>query len=348
MIFPKDEELFRDIPGKNQRIYDATKAADPSGKKPEPIRDVYNRVYRETADKILAEHHGSISSSYTDSLIQKDLSEIAHALDRALQDHLDRTDGYIGVFPQSEQYFATVDREKDYYFYYLGQCMTYYYTSLLAPLKYLNALVYTDGYRETKIKNVVSTFLAVLTTALMWFFQSWFFTYEGLGVTKILALAAVFCGLFGLAWWSSHDPSDFAFKMDLSESPVSTVVGFGLVAAAAVRIFFSGATAARICCVIAALFAVCYVGRILKAGNRLRQIRTRSPKLRELSSIYCKDFERNALSCYRMIRFLELWYESEGSKPANRYLESLRPGMMKYVDEYEQWRRKYLKDGKSF
>lgn len=351
MKFPKDEELFRNIPtGRNRWTNNFGHTLDSGKENEESVRAAYNRCYEEAAGKTLAAHKGYIrDDGYQRSEINKDFDQIAYALDRALRAHMDKTNGYIGEFPESRKYYATVGNQavgkEHYYFEYLG----YHKYEMTYQLRYyvrdLNALVYEEHFERSATKNAFALVAAVASIALMWFCRGWFFTYEGLGMAKIAALTLVFVGLLALLWQASDDPDKFALDTFDDGSPAGYLCG-GLIVAVLVRIFLSGATAAKVCCVLAGLFGLSFLGGFLEAKKRLRQIRSRSPELRKLSSNFCKWFEEEALRVYRMLRFLELWHESEGNEAhkKNPDLENLRRTLMECVEEYEQWCHKYLRD----
>lgn len=343
MKFAKDEELFQNIPTKGtQRGYDSMDTTDSPEKTAEPVCAAYDRSYQKAADETRAAHKGFIRDTYTQEEIDKDFGKIAEQLDRALMEHLEATDGYIGEFPQSKQYYATVGQRDDYYFDYFRHCVLHY-DLLFFPMKKLDALVNQEKFKMDVTKNAFALFAAVVCIALMWFCQGWFFIYEGLSLVKIAALTLVFVVLLALIWWTSHDPSAFIAQFDADESPVG-YLSIGLVLAVLVRIFLSGSTAAMVCCVAAGLSGVCFLVRMLAARKRLRQIQSCSPVLRELSSEDCKQFEQNAQKLYRLERFRELWRESENREAYKQNLEYERQSLMEYIERYEQWRCKYLRD----
>lgn len=349
MKFPRDEELFQNVPVRqNPRAYSSLHTTNSTTENAETICEVYNRCYEKAADEMRAAHKGSISDIYTQEEINKDFEKIAHKLNLALEGHLETTGGYIGEFPQSRQYYATVDKREDYYFDYLSRC-DYDRFSLTYYLGKLNALVSQELFKNSAIKSALALIVSVVCIGLMWFLKGWFFIYEGLGIAKIAALTLVFVSLLALIWWSSHDPDEFASKNGLDESPAG-YLGVGVVAAVLVRIFLSGSVAATVCCVAAAISGVCFLLRLLAACRRLRQIRNCSPALQKLSLTNCQMFEMYAQRTYRFVRFLELWCESENIDQPNKqtrnksHIEALRRSLMKNIEEYEQWCSKYLRD----
>lgn len=209
----------------------------------------------------------------------------------------------------------------------------------------LNTLVYEERYREQWIKNAFALFGAVVCAALLWFFRGWFFVYEGFGIIKIAALTLVFVGLLAMIWLTSSDPDEFAGKNFDDDSPAG-YLAIGLVAAVFLRIFFSASTDALVCCASAGVSGVCFLVRMLEGYTHLQQIHSRSPKLRTKSQNICEMFEEAAQRTYRMVRFRELWYESEYNKDYKQHkvLEEIHRSLMTLVDEYEQWCCEYLRD----
>jgi len=346
MVFPKDEELFRNVPEKGTR-WSSAYIADGSDSGVEPISAVYDRCYKETAAEALESHHGSIKDygySYQQEVVHKDFDKISSALNRALSDHLEKTDGYIGKFPTPNQYYATVDKTDDYYFDYFGRCR-YTESSLNWSLKNLNKLVYQGIYRERATKSALALLCAIGCAALMWFCQGWFFTYSGLGIVKIAALALVFVVLLAFIWQTSADPDKFELDNFTDDSPAE-YFGIAVVVALVVRIFFSAATDAKICCAVAGICAITFLVNMLEARKHLKYIQTLSPELAKLSAFDRKYFEKQAQRSYRLMRFRELWYENENGKDYKHHatLDGLHQNLMKIIDEYEEWCSKYLRD----
>lgn len=312
----------------------------------ESICAVYNRCYEKAAGETLAAHKGFIDSAPKEdqrAVIHKDFEQIAHKINRALEEHLKTTDGYIGEFPKSKQYYATVNETDHYYFDYFRWCM-YDRNALAFPLRRLDALVDQERFRMNVMKSALALAGAVVCIVLMWFCQGWFFAYEGFGVAKIGALALVFVGLLALIWWSSHDPNEFASQFDMDEESPVGYLCIGLVAAVLVRIFLSGAAAAMVCCVAAGMCGVCFLIRMLAAHKRVRQIQSCSPVLRKMSLEDCEHFERNAQRIYRLVRFWELWYERENIEENKQHMEYVHRSLMEYIEEYDQWCCKYLRN----
>lgn len=344
MILPKDEEILRNVPSRsNRNAYGHTQPNSSANENTETIREVYQKCYTEVAGEVLAAHKGYISDTYTQSVIHKDMQQISRRLDEALLKHLKDTNGYIGAFPTSQQYYATEDKTKDHYFHYFGMCHYDINYPLKGPLQNLNRMVYKERFQSNATKSTFALVSTVICIALMWLFQSWFFVYQGLELLKIAALSAVFVAMLALLWWTSDDPYEFALQNSFEESP-AVYLGLGVVAAVLVRIFLSGTTAATVCCAITALCGPCFLVRILAARKRLRIIRNRGPALRELSAWDRQRFEEEAVHAYRFVRFLELWHDYEKPQGVQRHVEAERRVFMDYIKEYDQWCSQYLTD----